>query len=132
MREVKIWHIVNVPITVVFYTNIRHDARCADGTPRWRSIEKASFVTTILRNLKRRSSAPAAERRRDMAYFHTCSLCGAHLDPGERCDCEEQKKPPTEVAIPQTAGNQRMANYNTHIIQEGWWSVNGRWNPRLA
>lgn len=21
-------------------------------------------------------------------YFNTCPNCGAHLDPGERCDCE--------------------------------------------
>ena len=21
-------------------------------------------------------------------YYHTCPLCGANLDPGERCDCE--------------------------------------------
>lgn len=20
-------------------------------------------------------------------YYHTCPLCGANLDPGERCDC---------------------------------------------
>lgn len=22
-----------------------------------------------------------------MSYFKTCPLCGAHLDPGEACDC---------------------------------------------
>lgn len=22
-----------------------------------------------------------------MSYFRTCPHCGAHLDPGERCDC---------------------------------------------
>ena len=22
-----------------------------------------------------------------MAYYRTCSHCGAHLDPGEQCDC---------------------------------------------
>ena len=21
-------------------------------------------------------------------YYKTCSHCGAHLDPGERCDCQ--------------------------------------------
>lgn len=21
-------------------------------------------------------------------YYHTCPVCGANLDPGERCDCE--------------------------------------------
>ncbi len=24
-------------------------------------------------------------------YYHTCPCCGANLDPGERCDCEESK-----------------------------------------
>lgn len=23
-------------------------------------------------------------------YYHTCPICGANLDPGERCDCEEE------------------------------------------
>lgn len=26
-----------------------------------------------------------------MSYYHTCPYCGAHLDPGERCDCQEKK-----------------------------------------
>lgn len=24
-------------------------------------------------------------------YFETCPYCGAHLDPGERCDCKESR-----------------------------------------
>lgn len=24
-----------------------------------------------------------------MAYYNTCPHCGAHLDPGERCDCAQ-------------------------------------------
>lgn len=31
-----------------------------------------------------------------MAYFRECPDCGAHLDPGERCDCEEENKAKTE------------------------------------
>ena len=27
-----------------------------------------------------------------MSYFRTCPHCGAHLDPGEVCDCRETKK----------------------------------------
>lgn len=23
-------------------------------------------------------------------YYNTCPICGAHLDPGERCDCEQE------------------------------------------
>lgn len=26
-----------------------------------------------------------------MSYYHTCPLCGAHLDPGEACDCRKEK-----------------------------------------
>jgi hypothetical protein len=25
-----------------------------------------------------------------MAYYDVCALCGAYLDPGERCDCKEE------------------------------------------
>lgn len=25
-------------------------------------------------------------------YWHECEKCGARLDPGERCDCEEETK----------------------------------------
>lgn len=29
-----------------------------------------------------------------MAYFKVCPDCGAHLDPGERCDCQGKKPLP--------------------------------------
>lgn len=25
-----------------------------------------------------------------MAMYRTCPECGAHLDPGEQCDCQEE------------------------------------------
>lgn len=25
-----------------------------------------------------------------MPYYHTCPSCGAALDPGESCDCQEE------------------------------------------
>lgn len=28
-----------------------------------------------------------------MAYYTTCPHCGANLDPGERCDCQDKKEP---------------------------------------
>lgn len=33
-----------------------------------------------------------------MAYYTTCPHCGANLDPGERCDCQDKKgaEPPQE------------------------------------
>lgn len=27
-----------------------------------------------------------------MAYYRTCPDCGAHLDPGERCDCRDARR----------------------------------------
>lgn len=27
-----------------------------------------------------------------MAYYNICPDCGAHLDPGETCDCKEEKE----------------------------------------
>ena len=27
-----------------------------------------------------------------MEFYSTCSKCGATLDPGERCDCEEAEE----------------------------------------
>ncbi len=27
-----------------------------------------------------------------MAYYKTCDICGASLDPGEKCTCEEEAR----------------------------------------
>ena len=27
-----------------------------------------------------------------MSYYHTCPLCGANLDPCEKCDCENERR----------------------------------------
>lgn len=29
------------------------------------------------------------KRIKRIRIYYTCSICGAHLDPGERCDCEK-------------------------------------------
>lgn len=29
------------------------------------------------------------KRIKKIRIYHTCPLCGAHLDPGERWDCEK-------------------------------------------
>ena len=29
-----------------------------------------------------------------MPYYYTCPLCGANLDPGEKCDCTITLTPP--------------------------------------
>lgn len=28
-----------------------------------------------------------------MSYYHVCEFCGDRLDPGEKCECREQKEP---------------------------------------
>lgn len=28
-----------------------------------------------------------------MRYYKECLWCGAHLDPGESCDCQKEKAP---------------------------------------
>ena len=35
-----------------------------------------------------------------MSYFKTCPLCGAHLDPGESCDCTGSTIPKKRSAVP--------------------------------
>ena len=37
-----------------------------------------------------------------MAYFRICTLCGAALDPGEKCDC--QKKEEASLGVSSTQG----------------------------
>ena len=37
-----------------------------------------------------------------MAYYRTCPLCGANLDPGESCDCAEKKQPDTPPQMRQS------------------------------
>lgn len=33
-----------------------------------------------------------------MPYYRTCPpLCGANLDPGERCDCQDKQEEPTNT-----------------------------------
>lgn len=27
-----------------------------------------------------------------MAFYSTCPLCGANLDPGEPCDCQDERE----------------------------------------
>ena len=40
-----------------------------------------------------------------MAHFNVCPEYGSHLDPGERCDCTEDKPsvPAMQRAVAQTA-----------------------------
>lgn len=44
-----------------------------------------------------------------MAYYRICPRCGSRLDPGERCDCEEETKE-------EKWGHRNFANM---LIEEG-------------
>lgn len=37
-----------------------------------------------------------------MSYYHTCPICGAHLDPGEVCDCQNKRGAAPGVANTQS------------------------------
>lgn len=42
-------------------------------------------------------------------YYHICPFCGAHLDPGERCDCLQGNTPPE----PQTDKKEKVSTMDT-------------------
>lgn len=58
--------------------------------------------------------------------FWTCPRCGANLDPGERCDCK-QEKPPRVRPTPQAAGGKRLmqGSYTAPIISNSEVKHNG-------
>lgn len=39
--------------------------------------------------------------------YKTCPICGANLDPGERCDCNEYQNAATRGNLPQLAADCR-------------------------
>lgn len=50
-----------------------------------------------------------------MSYYRTCPLCGAHLDPGERCDCAA---PPKSQPIGNLEKNRLSGATNTEQLEE--------------
>ncbi len=54
-----------------------------------------------------------------MAYFRTCSVCGANLDPGERCECELKKKIGA-AAVKAANYRQQTVNLLSTRQTEGW------------
>jgi hypothetical protein len=53
-----------------------------------------------------------------MAYYRTCPVCKASLDPQERCDCQDynqagQKEPAVTYSLLNNKGTQRN-------IHSGW------------
>lgn len=41
-------------------------------------------------------------------YFTTCPLCGAHLDPGERCDCSSGPENKTDTTTQKEATHDKQ------------------------
>ena len=41
----------------------------------------------------------ATQKGERMSFYRTCPHCGAHLDPGERCDCHDNEKTVQGAAI---------------------------------
>ena len=46
-----------------------------------------------------------------MAYYHTCLECGAHLDPGEDCDCKLKEWNHQEVMAEKIKANPKTGQY---------------------
>ena len=47
-----------------------------------------AFLSTIKEDVERLIEGGGREKK--MGY-RTCPYCGAHLDPGEKCDCQEEE-----------------------------------------
>lgn len=52
------------------------------------------------------------EGRRTAMGYKTCSYCGAHLDPGETCDCQD------EIATSQREEQSKSNNVDDHKKEE--------------
>lgn len=47
-----------------------------------------------------------------MAYYRRCPCCGAYIDPGELCDCQdEEKEEATPAASGMTSGKTPISYY---------------------
>ena len=44
-----------------------------------------------------------------MPYYKPCPLCGAALDPGERCDCRNEKTAPDATNIESGEADQKLS-----------------------
>lgn len=50
--------------------------------------------------------------------YVTCPLCGANLDPGERCDCKEKEEPPHANELGSSSTLQMPAYIIAHLESE--------------
>lgn len=45
-----------------------------------------------------------------MAYYRPCQLCGAALDPGERCDCQDKETAPSATNTESGKVDQKLSD----------------------
>lgn len=50
-----------------------------------------------------------------MPYYRPCPLCGAALDPGERCDCQDEENRPRCYQHRERPGGKRFADQLFHL-----------------
>lgn len=51
-------------------------------------------------------------------YKH-CARCGAHLDPGEHCDCKKDRRTESGKTAGEYADNPTMANPHEPVLTPG-------------
>lgn len=47
-----------------------------------------------------------------MAFYNICSKCGAHLDPGEPCDCESKQEEQSQFFAKRMRVNRKTGQYS--------------------
>lgn len=51
-------------------------------------------------------------------YYKICSNCGANLDPGERCDCEDERRKQTDRIMSMIRENRESHQFELVLNQE--------------
>lgn len=52
-----------------------------------------------------------------MSFYRPCPVCGAALDPGERCDCQDEKEPAVAATTTSSRVESELRNpFSTSIL----------------
>lgn len=67
-------------------------------TPTSTAKSTAAAAVTVTRCKPHgRAAATATKRGSENLFYRVCDQCGATLDPGERCDCQDKEKAAPDV-----------------------------------